>query len=358
MNRLFSPAALGLAAAALVVAAVVAFGSVYTVDERELAVVVEFGEPIVSRTEPGLYFKLPIVQEVRRLPATLQFYKTGPGDKLEDLPTADARKIEVSAYAIWRITDPLQFVKVLRTVENAEERVVRARVKSEIRNVVTAENLAEVVRSTNRELTYNFGRQAAAAEEAPAAVVEGEAALGEVTTIQIGREKLIERIKRQVIARLNGTEGDETLDRGVELVDVGISNIEFVPQVRKASFERFRTELESYATDYRTTGDRRKQEILNAANADKERIEGEGERQSKEIRGEIDARNIREFAAAIRQTGDFYQFQRTLDLYRTALAGQTRLVLTTDSDLLGLLKNLGPAAEVEEPVSSGVAAAE
>lgn len=360
MRRIFPPAALAAFVAFLVVAAVVAFGCVYTVDEREHAVLVEFGEPIIARSKPGLYFKIPVIQEVRRLPKTLQFYRTGPGDKLEDLPTADARKIEVSAFAIWRITDPMQFVKVLRTVENAEERVVRARVKSEIRNVVTAENLAEVVRSSNRELTYNFGQQAAAdAREAGVEepVAEGEAALGEVTDIRVGREQLIERIRRQVIARLSGDESEDALDRGVELIDVGISNIEFVPQVRAASFARFRTELESYATAYRTAGERRRQEILNAVNAEAERIKGEGERRSKELRGEVDARNIKEFAAAIRETGDFYAFQKTLDVYREALKGDTRLILTTDSELLGLLKTLGPAAEAG-PTSPGVAAAE
>ena len=360
MRRRFFPVALGLFAAFLVVALAVGFGCFYTVDEREHAVVVRFGEPLEAKSEPGLYFKTPVIDEVRRLPKTLQFYRTGPGDKLEDLPTADARKIEVSAFAIWRITDPMQFVKVLRTVENAEERVVRARVKSEIRNVVTAENLAEVVRSSNRELTYNFGQQARdAAEEAGVQepVAEGEAALGEVTDIRVGREQLIERIKRQVIARLSGDEAEDALDRGVELIDVGISNIEFVPTVRAASFARFRTELESYATAYRTTGERRRQEILNATNAEAERIKGEGERRSKELRGQIDARNIEEFAAAIRETGDFYAFQKTLEVYREALKGDTRLILTTDSELLGMLKTLGPAAEAA-PTSPGVAAAE
>ena len=348
MKSVHVPVVLGIVAAALVVGVVVGLGCFYTVDEREHAVVVEFGEPVAARSEPGLYFKVPVIQEVRRLPKTLQFYRTGAGDKLEDLPTADARKIEVSAFAIWRITDPMQFVKVLRTVENAEERVVRARVKSEIRNVVTAENLAEVVRSTNRELTYNFGRQAAAdAKEAGVEepVADGEAALGEVTDIRVGREQLIERIKRQTIARLSGDDDEDALDRGVELIDVGISNIEFVPQVRKASFARFRTELESYATAYRTAGERRRQEILNATNAEAARIEGEGERLSKQVRGEVDARNIREFAAAIRETGDFYAFQKTLEVYREALTGDTRLILTTDSDLLGLLKDLTPAGE-------------
>ena len=133
----------------------------------------------------------------------------------------------------------------------------------------------------------------------------------------------------------------------MELVDVGISSIEFVPDVRRASFERFRTELESYATANRTAGERRKQEILNRTEAEVQRIEGDGERQSKEIRGGVDAENIRKFADAITETGDFYSFQKKLDLYRTALRGDTRLILTTDSDLLGMLKELEAAEPAE-----------
>ena len=113
--------------------------------------------------------------------------------------------------------------------------------------------------------------------------------------------------------------------------------------MRKASFERFRTELESYATQYRTTGDLRKQEIPQHDNAEVQRILGDGERQSRELRGAVDARNIREFARAIEETGDFYTFQKTLELYREALAGDTRLILTTDSDLLRMLKGVDPA---------------
>ena len=326
------------------------WGSLYSVDEREVAVVVEFGEPIVGRTEPGLYFKTPFIQEVRRLPSTLQFYRTGPGDKLEDLPTADGLKIDVSAFAVWKITEPLGFVKNLRTVGAAEERIVRARVKSEIRDVVTSVDLAEVVRSSNRELTYNFGGQSGAGAGVEATGEDGTAALGEVTDISQGREKIIAVIRQRLKENLAKEEGG---DLGVEIVDVGISNIEFVPAVREASFARFRTELESYAIAFRTAGERRKQEILNKTNAEVERIVGDGERQSKEIRGTVDARNIREFAEAITEVGEFYSFQKKLDLYRTALRGDTRLILTTDSDLLGLLKELEPA----DPAPAGASAA-
>ena len=353
MNVTRSSILLAVLAALLVAGLMVGLGCIYTVNERELAVVVEFGEPVEGVTEPGLNYKLPFVQEVRRLPKTLQYYRTGEADKIEDLPTYDGKKIEVSAYAIWRITDPIQFVKVLRTVENAQGGIIADQVRSNIREVITSYDLAEAVRSTERELTYTFGttdKPRAGDEE----VMEEAVPLGEVSDISLGREALVKEINRRVVAALNS--GENGLDRGVELVDVGISNIEFVPSVQDAAFKRFRTQLESYAAGYRNAGEQRKQEILNATEAEVQKILGEGERQSKEIRGEVDARNIREFAAAIRETGDFYNFQKTLDVYQSAFGRDTRLILTTDSDLLGLLKKLPPADAVP-PSDTGVAAA-
>ena len=129
----------------------------YTVSERELAVLLQFGEPVASRTQPGLYFKLPMVQEVMRLPKTLQvWHGTTQDEKLVDVPTADGKKVEVTVWAVWRITDPVQFVRTLRTVPNAESRV-KEFVRSTARDTITTHNLAEIVRSTNRKMTYTLG---------------------------------------------------------------------------------------------------------------------------------------------------------------------------------------------------------
>ena len=110
-------------------ALVIAFSAVFTVNERELAVVLEFGKVVKEINEPGLYFKIPLVQEVRRLPKTRQFWSNAANDVLVDLPTKDGKKIEISIWAIWRIDDPGQFVKVMRTVDNAEQQV-RQRVRA------------------------------------------------------------------------------------------------------------------------------------------------------------------------------------------------------------------------------------
>ena len=142
---------------ALVLAVPLSESILYTVSERELAVLLQFGQPVASRTQPGLYFKLPMVQEVMRLPKTLQvWHGTSHDEKLVDVPTADGKKVEVTVWAVWKITDPAQFVRTLRTVPNAESRV-KEFVRSTARDTITTNNLAEIVRSTNRKMTYTLG---------------------------------------------------------------------------------------------------------------------------------------------------------------------------------------------------------
>ncbi len=154
MNRRIIAILVGVA---LVLAIPVGQSVFYTVTERELAVLLQFGEPVATRTEPGLYFKLPVIQEVMRLPKTLQIWHgVSESEKLVDVPTADGKKVEVTVWALWRITDPAQFVRTLRTVRNAESRV-KEFVRSTARDTITTHNLAEIVRSSNRQMTYTLG---------------------------------------------------------------------------------------------------------------------------------------------------------------------------------------------------------
>lgn len=338
-------------AVAIVAGLFVLLSSMFTVNERELAIVLEFGRPVRNISEPGLYFKIPVIQEVRRLPRTRQFWASGPRDVLVDLPTRDGKKIEISIWAIWRITDPEQFVRVMRTVDNAEQQV-RQRVRAGVRDVITTYDLAEVVRSTDRRMTYSFGL-----EDLPEQAVkdlepdEELLSAGEQTTIQYGRERIMEQIRQRIESQLtadDAEEGSQTLDRGIELVDVGVSNISFVEKVRQESFRRLTAFMEAIAAKYTNEGEQRKREIINETNAQVEEILGEGEEQSKRLRGEVEAEIIESYAKAIQATGDFYNFQRTLDVYEAALDGDTRLILTTDSDLFRMLKEISAAAQATE----------
>jgi len=333
----------------LLVILMMALGSViYTVDEREQAVVVQFGDPVAARTDAGLYFKIPLIQEVRRFPKTLQFWRSTASTQLTDLPAADGKKIEVSAWAVWRITDPKTFVKQLRTIDRAEEMVV-ASVRGGIRDIITRYDLSQVVRSTNREMSNSF--------EATLGTDQIEAAeinlAPEQKPIQadkfIGRQQIMGLIIEQIHRELKTDEDGVDEQRGIQIVDVGISNIEFVPSVREAAFQRLITTMEEIAARYTNEGERRKKEIINETNAEVEKLIGEGEEQSNIIRGKVDAENIGKYAAAITKTGEFYNFIRTLDVYKRSLRGKTRLILTTDSDLLKLLTQEGQAPAKTEP---------
>lgn len=361
---------------ALVLSVPLARAVCYVVTERELAVLLQFGEPVASRTRPGLYFKAPFIQEVLRLPKTLQIWHGAEAAKLVDVPTADGKKIEVTLWAVWRITDPAQFVRTLRTIENGESRV-KEFVRSTARDTITTHNLAEIIRSTDRKMTYTLGLPpevvAAAALDAKAAAPDaakpapdGDPDVPDFLVppearepVALGRLKIMDQIKQTAQRALaaDGSGDDNSQGRGIELVDVGISRIEFVPQVREAAFDRAISLMEAIAAKTIAEGEQRKKEIINRTNAEVQKLEGEGKQEANVLRGKVDAEIIDDYAKAIREAGDFYNFSRTLDAYKEAFKEDTRLILTTDGELLRMIKALEPAKPTK-PESPSVTAAE
>jgi len=345
----------------LILAAPIARSLCYVVNERELAVLLQFGEPVASRTEPGLYFKAPFIQEVMRLPKTLQVWHGAQQAKLVDVTTADGKKIEVTLWAVWRITDPAQFVRTLRTLENGESRV-KEFVRSNARDIITTHNLAEIIRSTDRKMAYTLGlppEMVAAAENPEDQAKSGDQTLEEGVpdfvvppeareTVSLGRLKIMEQIRQssQTALAADGQADGQSKGRGIELVDIGISRIEFVPQVREAAFDRAISLMEAIAAKIIAEGEQRKKEILNRTDAEVQKIEGEGKQESNITKGRADAEIIDDYAKAIRETGDFYNFIRTLEAYKEAFKGDSRLILTTDSELLRMIKKLEPLKDI------------
>lgn len=352
--------------------AIVPLGStmLYTVDERELAVVLQFGQPVAERTEPGLYVKWPMIQEVRRLPKTYQFWEgSAAEERLVDVTTRDSKKIEATIWAVWRVTDPGDFVRSLRTVENAETRV-KEFVRSTARDVLTRNDLAEIVRSTSRRMSLTLGLPELVAQGEGQADLEQQIAQAMAPearqTIRRGRKTLTEEIRTDAQDALLQTRGpggsDPEVGRGIALVDVGLSRVEFVPEVRDAAFERLIALMEAIAIKNRSEGEQRKQEITNQAQAEAEKIRGEGAEQSNILRGQVEAAIIEEYARAIEESGGFYDFNRTLELYKKAIGVPgTRMILGTENPLFQLLTDFDaasgdPSPPVDEPSSaSGIA---
>ncbi len=256
---------------ALVLAIPLGESVLYTVNERELAVLLQFGEPVASRTKPGLYFKLPLTQEVLRLPKTLQvWHGTSQEEKLVDVPTADGKKVEVTVWAVWRISDPAQFVQTLRTVNNAESRV-KEFVRSTARDTITTHKLAEIVRSTNRKMTYTLGLPPEVVAQAGAARQErcrSPTRTKPFSTSSFPRRprnrsrraglKITAQIKNNAQRLWPRPARARSKGRGIELVDVGLSRIEFVPQVREAAFDRAISLMEAIAVKAISEGEQRK----------------------------------------------------------------------------------------------------
>ena len=146
----------------------------------------------------------------------------------------------------------------------------------------------------------------------------------------------------------DGNKEGQNRGRGIELVDVGLSRIEFVPEVREAAFDRAVSLMEAIATKTISEGEQRKKEIINKSQAEVQKIEGEGKQEANILKGKADAEIIDSYAKAIRETGEFYNFVRTLEAYKEAFKGDnTRLILTTESSLLRMIKKLEPAVEAE-----------
>ncbi|GIW98126.1 MAG: protein HflC [Pirellulaceae bacterium] len=325
---------------------------VFVVDQREQAVVLRFGEPVRASTEPGLYFKLPMVETVRFLPTTLQFWGDDPSEVLPDLPTKDNKKIELIPWAVWKINDPILFVKRVRTMENAENRVAQF-TRGAMRDVITQYDLEDLVRSTDREMRIaEVELDEEDLQMLSDVLPESELAANKPKRRVVGRQTILEKIKSEAQRKLRDDDSGGEGARGIQLVDVGISQIDFVPEVRRTTFERWIAEREAISERNIKEGEQQKQEILNLTHREIETIHGEGQREASKIRGQADAEVIRRYAEAIDLVGEFYTFVRTLEAYEKALDARAELILTTENAFLELLQTAG-TADINLPPNGG-----
>jgi membrane protease subunit HflC len=329
--------------AALAVLLVVLPFFVFVIDEREMAVVLRFGAPRHEYRDPGVHFKWPMIDVVERVPKTQQFWGDSREYLLPDLPTKDDKKIELIPWAIWRIKDPKIFVQRLRTMENAEQRVAQI-TRSAIRDVITQYSLEDLVRSTDRQLQITgitpgtFGADLTA---------KAETELLPVAPLQVpkdsveGRPTILKRIKMEAQKRLAAKGEDvDAAGRGIELIDLGISQIAFVDSVRSKTFDRWIAERKAISARNVNEGERLKAAIINETKAEVSKIEGEGKQRSSEIRGQADAEVIDKYGAAMKEAGEFYQFVRTLEAYENSIDTGSRMILTTDTPFFELFNGL------------------
>jgi|TARA_Y100000031_G_scaffold119259_1_gene132876 membrane protease subunit HflC len=260
---------------------------VYTVDEKVQAILLEFGKPVGQVVKSaGLQFKLPWRNVVKFEKRILE-YDVEP----QSIISQDKKKLEVDNYARWRIANPLQFYRSVRTINGALSRIDPI-VYSELRVELGKHDLTEIVDKRREKIM-------------------------EIVTIRT-QEKLIEY--------------------GIEIIDVRIKRADLSQENEKAVFDRMRAERERKAKQYRSEGEEEAVKIRAETDKQKTIILADAYKESQQLKGEGDAKAVEIYAKAYQSDPKFYEFTRTLEAYEKVIDDKTTLILSTDSELLDLLK--------------------
>lgn len=301
------------AVSALVVVALVLFAaSAYRVNEYDQVIITQFGKitgPAVST--PGLHFKLPFIQEMRRFDKRWLEWDGHPNE----IPTRDKKYIWMDTYARWRISDPVVFYKRLRDEMSAQSRLDDI-IDGEVRNVVARHNLIDVVRTGSRE----FERTEAQ---------EGEQDDATQFIASVGREKLT----AMILDKASGV----MPEYGIELADIQFKRVSYVVSVQQKVFERMISERKRIAQLYRSEGLGKSSEISGRIEREQRTIQSEAYRKAEEVRGRADAEAAAIYANAYNRDPKLYEFVQTMRTYEKVVDKNTALVLSTDSDLFKYL---------------------
>jgi membrane protease subunit HflC len=286
MNRALMPVLIGLAI--LLVAASL---SLFTVDVRQKAIVFRLGEPVHQIEKPGLYFKLPLVDNVRFFDVRIL---TLDSDEAERFLTVENKNVLVDSFVKFRIVKPLVYYVSVGGDE--------ARAKIRLAQTVNGSLRAEFGQLTIRE------------------VVSGK------------RDAVMQNVRERV--------QDDALKIGVEVVDVRLKRVDLPQEVSEAVYRRMEAERKQAANDLRSRGFAESEKIRADADKQREVIIAEAYREAQRIKGEGDAKAAAIYAGAFQQNPEFYSFYRSIEAYRQSFKNKSDvLILDPSSDFFRYLKD-------------------
>lgn len=255
--------------------------SAYIVYQPEQAIVLQFGEPVRWVKEPGLKFKVPLIQNV-------VFYDTrllNLDPPAQEVVLNDKKRLDVDSFTRYQIVDPLKFYQTVKTETQARSK------------------LEEIVNSSLRKV------------------------LGRVTLTE-----LLSQQRTQIMANISKTVKKDAEAIGVSVADVRIRRADLPMEVMQAINERMKTERQRDAKEFRAKGQQKAQNIRATADKEAAIIVAEAEKQSQILRGEGDKESVAIWNKIVGQDVDFYEFYRSLEAYRKSLGdNETSLVLSPDS---------------------------
>jgi modulator of FtsH protease HflC len=272
----------GIIAALLIVALIVAYSTLFTVYQTRQALVVRLGQPVRVVSEPGLNYKVPLIDSVIHVDKRILDLE----NPAQEVIAFDQKRLVVDAFARYRINDALKFYQTVGTVEGANSR------------------LSTLLNSALRRV------------------------LGEATLMQVVRDQ-----REQLMARVREQLENEAAAFGITIVDVRIRRADLPEENSLAVYERMKTERQQEATQIRAQGTQNAQELRAKANRDVTVLLAEARSKGEQTRGEGDAERNRIFAEAYGRDPEFFSFYRSMQAYETGLkSNDTRLLLKPDSD--------------------------
>lgn len=257
--------------------------SVFTVHQTQVALVLQLGKPLDTAYGPGLHFKLPFVQNVQYFDSRVLDYEA----RSREAFTVDKKAIVLDNYARWKIVNPLEFYRNLKTVERAKARLDDV-VYSQLRALVGAYNLTEVVSSHRASI------------------------MAEVT------KKVSDLMKPY----------------GVEVLDVRIKRTDLPAENQRAIFGRMRAERERQAKQYRSEGEEESTRIRSDADRQRALILAEAARDAQVERGRGDAEAAGIYAESYNKAPEFYTYQRWLEAMRKSFKENSKMVIANEAPLL------------------------
>jgi membrane protease subunit HflC len=300
----------------VVIILIVVFNTFYKISEYEQAIITQFGKPIGGAiTRAGLHVKIPFIHTLHRFEKRILIWD-GSADQI---PTAGKKYIWLDTTARWKIVDPLLFYQSVGNITGAMTRLDDI-IDSAARDIISSHLLIEAVRNTNQIL-----------EREPMDPEESEEVETVIERIEMGREELTKNILR--IAR------ELVPQYGIDLLDVQMKRINYIEDVRKKVYERMNSERQRIASKYRSEGEGKQAEIVGMKERELNRIYSEAYKRAQEIKGGADAKATKIYAAAYKLDPEFYSFLKTLDIYKSSIGGNSRAIMTTDSEIYRYLKS-------------------
>jgi membrane protease subunit HflC len=283
----------GFVLVVVIIALVVAALSMFVVDQRQNALVFRLGEVIDVKKEPGLYFKVPLLDNVRYFDVRILTIDT---PEAERFLTSEKKNVLVDLFVKWRITDVRQYYVSVRGEESAAQ--------------------------TRLQQTINDGLRAEFGNRTVHEVVSGE------------RDQIMELMRNKA--------NEDAKKIGVEVLDVRLKRVDLPQEVSEAVYRRMEAERKRVANELRSTGSAESEKIRADADRQREVIIAEAYRDAQRIKGEGDAKATATYARAYEPNAEFYSFYRSLEAYKQSFRNKSDvLLLEPNSEFFKYLKSNG-----------------